>query len=163
VIPFRRFVITKYYLSSLELSIGILKNNREKDKDLVATGILGGTGILPAILGRLASRPYSLSHHFASAPIRIGHGRKTFENRYSARLNRLESELLLIRVACPEGLVEHQKLVVPNLFNFAHGGFAAGGSTAEVCRQPGQMRSDSIAGLMRSLSAILFLEKNLPL
>ena len=27
-------------------SIGILKNNREKEKDLVATAILGGTGIV---------------------------------------------------------------------------------------------------------------------
>jgi hypothetical protein len=37
-------------------SIGILESNREKKRDLVATGILGGTGILPVILGRLASR-----------------------------------------------------------------------------------------------------------
>jgi hypothetical protein len=62
--------------------MGILKNNREKEKDLVAPGILGGTGILPVILGRLASRPYSLSHHSTSAPILIDYGRNTFENRY---------------------------------------------------------------------------------
>ena len=48
----------------------------------MATGILGGTGILPVILGRLASRPYSLSYHSAlpSDPIRYGY--KTFENCY---------------------------------------------------------------------------------
>jgi hypothetical protein len=31
----------------------------------VAAGILGGTGILPVIIGRLASRPYSLSYQSA--------------------------------------------------------------------------------------------------
>ena len=61
----------------LGVIIAILKNNRGKEKDLVATGIL------PVILGRLASRPYSLSHHSASAPIRIGYGHKTFGNYYT--------------------------------------------------------------------------------
>ena len=54
--------------------IGVLKSNREKKQDLVATGILGGTGILPVILGRLASRPYSLSYHciaLRSYPLRV--------------------------------------------------------------------------------------------
>ena len=49
--------------------IGILKNNREKEKDLVATGILPvilnkQAGSLSHLLG-LASRPYSLSHRSA--------------------------------------------------------------------------------------------------
>lgn len=38
-------------------------------------GILGGTGILPVILGRLASRPYSLTI-LRAAPIIIGFGIK---------------------------------------------------------------------------------------
>jgi hypothetical protein len=46
---------------SLGGTIGIPKSNREKKQDLVATGILGGTGILPVILGRLASRPLYVS------------------------------------------------------------------------------------------------------
>jgi hypothetical protein len=45
----------------------------KKKKDLVATGIL------PVILNRQAG---SLSHHSASAPMRIDYGCKTFENRY---------------------------------------------------------------------------------
>jgi hypothetical protein len=61
------------------------KNNSEKDKDLVATGILGGTGILPVILGRLASRPYSLSYHSVLPSDLIRYGCKTFENCYIGR------------------------------------------------------------------------------
>ena len=51
--------------------IGILKSNREKEEDLVATGIL------PVIVNRQAG---SLSYHSAlpSDPIRYGY--KTFEN-----------------------------------------------------------------------------------
>jgi hypothetical protein len=55
-----------FFLFGRAQLLGVLKDNREKENDLVATGILGGTGILPVILGRLASRPYSLSYHSAS-------------------------------------------------------------------------------------------------
>jgi hypothetical protein len=65
---------------SLGGTIGIPKSNREKKQDLVATGILGGTGILPVILGRLASRPYSLSYHSVLPSDPIRYGCKTFEN-----------------------------------------------------------------------------------
>ena len=60
--------------------MGILKNNREKEEDLVATGILCGTGILPVILGRLASRPYSPSYYSALPSDAIHYGYKSFEN-----------------------------------------------------------------------------------
>jgi hypothetical protein len=47
--------------------IAVLKNNREQEKDLVATGILDGAGTLTApSKGRTAVRPYSLSQHSAS-------------------------------------------------------------------------------------------------
>jgi hypothetical protein len=55
-------------------TIGIFKSNREKEEDLV------GTGILPVILNRQAG---SLSYHpvLPSDPIRYGY--KTFENPYN--------------------------------------------------------------------------------
>lgn len=71
---------------------------------------------------------------------------------------RLKS-LLLIRTPA---IVEHEELVVPNLFNFSYEPFAGGGGTAQVCSQRGQMRTDSIAGLTRPLSAILFPGRSLP-
>jgi hypothetical protein len=46
---------------------GVLKNNRGKEKDLVATGILGGTGILPVILGATRQSPLQ-----SVSPLRIG-------------------------------------------------------------------------------------------
>ncbi len=45
--------------------VGVLKNNREKENDLVAVGILCGTGILPVILWATRQSPYRLSHHSA--------------------------------------------------------------------------------------------------
>jgi|GEM_PF-4617344 len=64
---FRRF------RSDCRAIIGILKSNREKEEDLVATGIL------PVILHKQAG---SLSYRSASAsdPIRYNYGYKTFEN-----------------------------------------------------------------------------------
>gem|GEM_PF-5803808 len=56
--------------------IGVIKSNGEKERDLAPTGILGGTGALPVILGRLASRPYSLSHQSTSGSDPHPHGTK---------------------------------------------------------------------------------------
>jgi hypothetical protein len=72
-----------FFQELLHFVIRILRSKREKKQDLVATGILGGTGILPVILGRLASRPYSLSYHSVLASDPTRYGCKTFENCFS--------------------------------------------------------------------------------